>query len=104
MDVKTSVLWKLLEGSPKEWLQFVGALAGIIVLVWLIVRMRLWFREDEGPAADVNEMLLQFRDLHRQGDLSDEEFRSIKSRLLGTSDESGRGVGDSRSEERPRNE
>jgi len=95
-------LWKLLEGSPTEWLQFGCALAGIIVLVWLIVRIRLWFREDEGPAADAHEMLLQFRDLHRRGDLSEEEFRSIKSRLLGTTDESGRGAGNSRKEQGPR--
>ena len=36
-------------------------------------------------------MLMQMGELHRQGGLSDEEYRSIKSKLSGTVDHSMRG-------------
>ena len=47
-------------------------------VVYLIRRMR-----DTGDEATESsgELLTKFRDIHAQGDLSDEEFRSIKSRL-----------------------
>ncbi len=60
----------------------------ITVLIWLIFRIRMLFREDKDPTAFRNEMLLQFRDLHRQGDLSEEEYRSIKGQLLDDGTES----------------
>ena len=47
-------------------------------VVYLIRRMR-----DTGgePAESSGELLTKFRDIHAQGDLSDEEYRTIKSRL-----------------------
>jgi len=80
----TSLLWKLLDASLEQWIGFGAALVGVFILIWLVVRVRSRYREDEDPAGDAHEMLLQFRDLHRHGDLTDEEFRSIKSRLLGS--------------------
>ena len=81
-NVNDSILWRLLDGSAAEWIGFAGAIVVVVVLICVIFRVRSWFREDEGPAAWSHEMLLQFRDLHREGDLTDTEFRSIKSRLL----------------------
>lgn len=52
------------------------------VFVWLMFKLRDLFREDAGRDDDAFEMLTQFRDLHRQGDLSEEEYRLIKSRLI----------------------
>jgi hypothetical protein len=45
---------------------------------WIVSRFR-GGKEDEGPA--VSELLSNFRDLHEQGKLSDEEFRNIKTLL-----------------------
>jgi uncharacterized membrane protein len=47
-------------------------------VVYLIRRMR-----DTGNEATESsgEMLTKFRDIHAQGDLSDDEYRTIKSRL-----------------------
>ena len=36
---------------------------------------------DDGPKA--SKLLTKFRELHGKGDLSDEEFRTIKTRLTG---------------------
>lgn len=60
-----------------------GTVLAVAVLVWLCLRVRAWFHEDDGPADSAHEMLAQYRDLQRQGVLTDEEFRSIKRRLAG---------------------
>ena len=68
-------------GSLAPW-QWVIALVAACVGVWSIFQMRAWFREDSGRADDNLKMLTQFRDLHRQGGLSEDEYRLIKSRLV----------------------
>lgn len=64
--------------SPWQWGLTIGA---IFLAIWLIVRLRSYFREDADDADQPLEMLTQFRDLHQQGGLSDDEFRLIRSRL-----------------------
>lgn len=54
----------------------VGAL--IWAIVWL--KARYWGHED--PAAADHQMLTQLGELRRNGDLSEEEYRSIKGRLV----------------------
>lgn len=62
-----------------------GMILGVIVVVsisaWLIFRMRARFREDSGRAEGKLEMLTQFREMHQQGELTEDEYRLIKSRL-----------------------
>lgn len=69
---------RLFEASYIEWGLLVVTVS---LMVWLIFRVRAWFREEEDPTELDREILLQFKDLHRQGDLTDEEFRSIKGRM-----------------------
>lgn len=59
------------------------ALLTIFLLVWLIQRLRSWFFDSDDSDAPVSEMLTQFRQLKRQGELSDEEYRLITHRLSG---------------------
>lgn len=54
----------------------------LLVVIWASMKMRSWYREDSGPAADPEDLLLHFRDLHRRGHLSEAEFRSIKGQLV----------------------
>ncbi len=75
-------LWKFLDASWYEWLSVFASVVSVVLLIWLVIRIRTWFREDEDPAAPGHEMLVQFQDLYRQGDLSEEEFRSIKGQLI----------------------
>ncbi|HEY0982559.1 MULTISPECIES: hypothetical protein [unclassified Schlesneria] len=64
--------------SPLSW-----AIVGLVVLgsIWLIVWIRSYFRDDADNADETLEMLTQFRELHQEGGLSDDEFRLIRSRL-----------------------
>lgn len=59
----------------------VGLVIAISVGGWLVFRMRARFREDSGRADDKLEMLTQFRELHQQGELTEDEYRLIKGRL-----------------------
>ncbi len=62
-----------------------ATLLGVVIVIsvssWLIFRMRARFREDSGRADERLEMLSQFRDLRQQGELTEDEYRLIKSRL-----------------------
>jgi hypothetical protein len=82
-----SLILKLLQAS---WLEWLGLIVAVGVAVWLIFRIRAWFRDGEDPAADDHGMLMQITELRRQGGLSDEEFRSIKGRLVRRIDETTR--------------
>lgn len=57
-------------------------LAGLAVLVAAGVYLVGRVRPDQQPAAQsASELLSEFRELYEQGELSDEEFRTIKSKL-----------------------
>ena len=79
---KSDFISGLLEGSLWEWVGFIACLFAVVVLIWLVVRVRTWLRDDAGSAADNSEMWKQLKDLKQQGHLSEEEFRSINSRMF----------------------
>ncbi|QDU40026.1 hypothetical protein Mal4_43800 [Maioricimonas rarisocia] len=60
---------------------WIGLAIALAILVWLIFRIRAWFQEGDDPTADLNELLAHAREMERQGELSKEEFRSIKGRV-----------------------
>ena len=78
-NIEQSVLWKLLDASIWQW---IGLLVALMVLMGLIVRIRSLFREDEDSTAVDHQLLSQITDLHREGDLTADEYRSIKGRLV----------------------
>lgn len=53
----------------------------IAVLVWLSLRIRSWFFDSDDSDEPLQEMLTQFHQLKREGELSDEEYRLISQRL-----------------------
>ncbi len=57
---------------------FITVLLVIAIGAYLVGRFRGRAEEDRRPA---NEMLTNFRELHSQGDLSDDEYRTIKTVL-----------------------
>lgn len=59
---------------------FAVVLAAAGSLVWLVKRWRD-VRAEDTPAA--SDLLTNFRELHSQGGLSDEEYRTIKTTLAG---------------------
>lgn len=66
------------------WWQWLLIVLAVCVSVWLIIQLRSHFREDADDADQSLEMLIQFRELHHEGGLSDDEFRLIRSRLANT--------------------
>jgi hypothetical protein len=75
--------FNLFQATTWDWVVLFVLLMGA---GWLILRIRARFRDREDPAVEGRRMIMQMGDLHRQGGLSDEEYRSIKSRLGGPRD------------------
>lgn len=75
--------WKLLQLPDLSWLPLLIAAACVIVVVWAIVRLVSRVNEDVDPAEADREMLLALNDLRREGDLTEDEFRSIKGQITG---------------------
>ncbi len=67
-----------------------GVFVGIVVLI--AMKLRSWNRKDSDDAADRDQMLLQFHELKRQGGLSEDEYRSIRGRLVAPSASSPNGM------------
>ncbi len=71
--------------TPRQWTiaMIVVSVFAVCLGLWSLFQLRAWFREDAGHADDNLKLLTQFRDLHREGGLSEDEYRLIKSRLVG---------------------
>lgn len=72
----------LLQLPDFNWWQFLFAAACLMVLIWSIVRFVSSIHEDVDPAESDQDMLIAISELRRQGDLSEDEYRSIKGQLL----------------------
>lgn len=83
-NIEQSILWQIMDASIWQW---IGLLVALMVLVGLIIRVRTLFREDEDSTAVDHQLLSQITDLHREGDLTADEYRSIKGRLIQKLDE-----------------
>ena len=75
--------WQQYQAAMSPW-HWVVVVFVVFASVWVIVWLRAYFREDAEDADETLEMLTQFRDLHQEGGLSDDEFRLIRSRLART--------------------
>lgn len=73
---------KLLQLQQPGWWTMAGATVFLIVLIWVFVRFVTSATEDVDPAEADREMLDAVNELRAQGDLSEDEFRSIKGRLM----------------------
>ena len=70
---------EFLRVSILEWVLLFALLGGLIwAITWM--KSRYWGHED--PAAADHQMLSHLGELRRQGGLSEEEYRSIKGRLV----------------------
>ena len=91
-------IWRYLDVSTSEAL---GLIALIAIAVWLIFRIRARFLDGEDPAATDHLLLSQMTELKREGGLSDEEYRSIKGRLVNRIDTATRGAGQQKNDASP---
>jgi flagellar biosynthesis/type III secretory pathway M-ring protein FliF/YscJ len=72
------------------WLYFAVALVVVVVLFGFVLKIREWMRPKGLPENSAENLLLQFRDIHQQGDLSAKEYKRIRERLANKSGGSGR--------------
>src|SRR5690606_20382876 len=78
MNRTQQALQSFLDAAP--W--YLAIVVAFGVLIWIALRIKARFRDDADPAGDPQSMLAHFRELRREGGLSDEEFRSIQCRLM----------------------
>jgi len=62
-------------------LPLVTVVVALALLALAIYWIRSWLRDNDGPAASEHELLSEYREMNRRGELSDEEFRIIKGRM-----------------------
>ena len=83
MPLQEDLAKRLVETSTPLW---IGIIVAILVLAFVVHRVRAWYRDRDDTADHSDEILQQMRELHREGDLSEEEFRSIKGQLTNSQD------------------
>lgn len=68
--------------SASDLLLPIGLFVVALAFGWFLLRrLARWLRADDPPAAAAGGFMSQIRELHRRGELSQEEFEVIKSRL-----------------------
>ena len=77
--MKVSRWWESLTGNEGQLVLLVAALAAILAVGYYLISKVRGSGEDSNPS--VSDVLASFRDLQEQGELSDDEFRSIKTQL-----------------------
>lgn len=80
---RTNDWMDLLQLPEFNWWQFLFAALCLVVLIWSIVRFISRVHEDVDPAETDQDMLNTISELRREGDLTEDEYRSIKSQLMG---------------------
>lgn len=75
-----------MQRPEKMFFEMMGPLllvaAGIVVLAVLIYAIRSWYRDDADNSGDGLGMLCDYREMLRRGELTEEEYRFIKSRAV----------------------
>jgi hypothetical protein len=69
----------LIQGTETRLVVLTAAVAILIAVgIYVVAKVRRSFMESGPPASD---LITNFRELHSQGELSDEEYRNIKAML-----------------------
>ncbi len=81
MGSKWNVLKDVLGPAAPGMLEFMGMAVGVIVLIWVTLRVKAWFHDDAARDENPVHLLSELEEMRREGGLTDEEFRLIKSRI-----------------------
>lgn len=71
----------MVKGSPSEWAATIAGMTFVGFAVWVMMRCRQWWRDDDDPAATDAQMLIHLRELKERGEITEEEYRSVRSRV-----------------------
>ena len=72
------------------WIYLAIAAVVLVVLIAIVFKIKEWLRPMGLMENSAEDLLLQFRDIHRQGDLSADEYQRIREQLTKKSGESDR--------------
>lgn len=73
-----------------RWGYLVLAAVLLVVLIAVLLKIKEWVRPKGLAENSPEDLLMQFRGIHQQGDLSAEEYKRIRERLAKRSGQSGR--------------
>ncbi|MDA7979566.1 MAG: hypothetical protein MPJ50_12440 [Pirellulales bacterium] len=78
-------MWEILQTPAARYVMLFAAMAIVIAIgVYLIRKVRPSEEEQFSPSS---ELITNFRELRSEGKLSEDEYRTIKSKLAGSLDE-----------------
>lgn len=66
-----------------SWPWLLGLAVALVCLGWAVVWLRSKLYDNSDPSVSGGSLMEEYREMVRQGELSEEEFRLIKSRLGG---------------------
>ena len=98
---------KFSEGNG--WIWAVAIAVAVLVLFAIVLKLKEWMRQRALTESSPEQLLLEFRKVHQLGELSADEYKTIREQLFkksgeaGDSDNSGGGssAGDSAGSSRP---
>ena len=76
------ILEHLLQGSLWEWAGLIGFVVLIGSAIWWINRYQASLRGGVDPAENDALLVRHLREMKERGEVSEEEYRSLKSRLV----------------------
>ncbi|SFH69398.1 SHOCT domain-containing protein [Planctomicrobium piriforme] len=78
MPNRADQIRELMNVSSILW---IGLGVALIAMAVVVHRIRAWYRDGDDPADDQEEIVRQLHESKLRGELTDEEFRSIKSQI-----------------------
>ncbi|MDC0273135.1 hypothetical protein OAK91_00200 [Planctomycetaceae bacterium] len=65
----------------ESYLQWIALIFAISLLIWGAMRIRAYFLEESDTTDDNHKLLKQLREMKTEGEIADEEYRKLKSRI-----------------------
>jgi uncharacterized membrane protein len=71
------------------WIWIVLVIVAAIALFAIVIKLKDWFRGQSQSDSSPEQLLLEFRKAHQQGELSADEYKTIREQLFKKSGEAG---------------
>ncbi len=71
------------------WIWVVLVAIAVIVLFAIVIKLKEWLRSQSQSESSPEQLLLEFRNAHQRGELSADEYKTIREQLFKKSGEVG---------------
>jgi len=76
--------------SDKQgWIWAIVVVVLVLVLLLIVLKLREWLRKGALSESSPEQLLLEFRKIHSQGELSADEYKTIREQLFQKSGQAG---------------